>query len=126
MTRLETLNCSINKIEKLDLSENTALRILRCHKNPLLEIIGLEKLKELTTIDSGPFFKPIDQLRKIVFKDILDEGIGYNSLLQKEINACREVATTLSEDIPKEQREQAQQEMEAYEAKMLQIVPWKN
>jgi hypothetical protein len=51
--------------------------------------------------------------------------IGYNNLMNREITACQQVIDAPQEvAIPQEQKDQAQQEIVIYQAKIEQIKPW--
>jgi len=98
LTKLEYLNCSGNEISKLDLSENTEIKTLYCKdqkNNSLEKIVGLEKLRKLTFVDSVPFNfitdelgKNIDNAKKLLgeYKDLIDNEIGsYQRTIDSEV-----------------------------------------
>jgi hypothetical protein len=142
LDQLETLRCQNNQLTGLDVSGNNNLRSLSCFGNPSLKtIVGLESLKSLRVVDCGSDaistnshidLKPINQLREQVKIDFLtgtndssgnNHDIGYEDLINSEIKACQQVdnqSVSLT-DIPQAQRDQAKQEIEAYQNKIVQI-----
>jgi Leucine-rich repeat (LRR) protein len=137
LTNLEILRCQNNQLTSLDVTNNKKLRTLICFNNPSLnKVTGLEDLINLSVIDcNNTGLRPINLLRQQI-REVFSTGandsngknhdIGYRDLINKEIEACQQVNNTSVplEDIPKSQREQAEQEQSAYEAKISQINPW--
>jgi Leucine-rich repeat (LRR) protein len=50
---LENLICSDNELKKIDVGQNTKLKVLICCDNPLEELKGTEELNELTYFNAG-------------------------------------------------------------------------
>lgn len=78
-TSLTTLNCSDNKLKKLDLKKLTKLEVLYCENNLLRSIEGLKELRKLSTIEvAGNMIDDATELTKV--NKLLSVDISGNKL----------------------------------------------
>lgn len=79
---LEELDCSRNKIEKIDVSENKKLRTLKCYSNPICDL-NIKENKLLTALYCGDC--NIDQLDCSHNKDLEILSCRFNPLTQIDL-----------------------------------------
>jgi hypothetical protein len=123
LTELEEINCYNNKISEFDLTDNTELKKIYCHQNLLEKIIGLEKLRKLSLINSTPFGsikqlgEDIDNAKKFLIGDNGDGG--YKKLMEEQVNAYKRVNN--SGVFESKEVSQYQIEISNYETQMTQV-----